>query len=153
MAIIFGAIADDDTGATDLAGMLAEQDVRTVLAIDLPSPARLSEMAESCDAIVIAVASRAIGAAEAYQRTLRRGGTASRSSPSHDPDQVLQHFRLHHGGKHWSFDRRRPGRTAGEFYGRGTRLAINGRTTYMGYHFVHRQLLSDSPMRAIRSLR
>jgi uncharacterized protein YgbK (DUF1537 family) len=26
-------------------------------------------------------------------------------------------------------------------------LPVNGRTTYMGYHFVHEQLLSDSPMR------
>ena len=69
MAITFAAIADDDTGATDLAGMLAEQDVRTILAIDLPSPTRLREMAEGCDAIVIAVASRAIDAADAYQRT------------------------------------------------------------------------------------
>jgi uncharacterized protein YgbK (DUF1537 family) len=26
-------------------------------------------------------------------------------------------------------------------------LPVNGRTTYMGYHFVHQQMLSDSPMR------
>jgi uncharacterized protein YgbK (DUF1537 family) len=26
-------------------------------------------------------------------------------------------------------------------------LPVNGRTTYMGYHFVHQQLLSESPMR------
>lgn len=26
-------------------------------------------------------------------------------------------------------------------------LPVNGRTTYQGYHFVHRRLLSDSPMR------
>src|SRR3712207_6328295 len=26
-------------------------------------------------------------------------------------------------------------------------LPVNGRTTYQGHHFVHRQLLSDSPMR------
>jgi uncharacterized protein YgbK (DUF1537 family) len=26
-------------------------------------------------------------------------------------------------------------------------LPVNGRTTYLGHHFVHRQLLSDSPMR------
>ena len=26
-------------------------------------------------------------------------------------------------------------------------LPVNGRTTYQGYHFVHGQLLSDSPMR------
>src|SRR5207237_8924269 len=26
-------------------------------------------------------------------------------------------------------------------------LTVNGRTTYLGYHFVHDRLLSDSPMR------
>jgi uncharacterized protein YgbK (DUF1537 family) len=33
--LLFAAIADDDTGASDLAGMLKEQDVETLLVIDL----------------------------------------------------------------------------------------------------------------------
>ena len=41
--LIFAAVADDDTGASDLAGMLAGQGVRTLLVLDLPAPAQFAE--------------------------------------------------------------------------------------------------------------
>jgi uncharacterized protein YgbK (DUF1537 family) len=34
--LVFAAVADDDTGASDLAGMLAEQGVRTLLGLRPP---------------------------------------------------------------------------------------------------------------------
>lgn len=147
MAILFGAVADDDTGATDLAGMLADQGVRAVLAIDLPSPAQLAEWAEDCDAVVLGVGSRARTPAAAYDRM-------------RDGVRLLE--TLHPGlvqVKYCStFDSTAEGNigpsidAALDELGEAFTIAlpalpVNGRTTYMGHHFVHRQLLSDSPMR------
>jgi uncharacterized protein YgbK (DUF1537 family) len=38
MRLILGAVADDFTGATDLAGMLAASGMRTMLVLGLPEP-------------------------------------------------------------------------------------------------------------------
>ena len=66
---VFCAVADDDTGATDLAGMLAEQGLRTVLVIDLPTDGRFEPWAEHHDAVIAGAGTRALGAREAYDRT------------------------------------------------------------------------------------
>jgi uncharacterized protein YgbK (DUF1537 family) len=147
MAILFGAVADDDTGATDLAGMLADQGVRAVLVIDLPGPGQLAAWAEHCDAVILGVGSRALAPAAAYDRV-------------RDGVRLLE--TLHPGVvqvKYCStFDSTAEGNigpsieAALDELGEAFTIAlpalpVNGRTTYMGYHFVHQQLLSDSPMR------
>jgi 3-dehydrotetronate 4-kinase len=147
MAILFGAVADDDTGATDLAGMLADQGVRAVLAIDLPVPARLSVWAEDCDAVILGVGSRALAAAAAYDRmrdgfrlleTLRPGVLQVKYCSTFDSTAE--------GNIGPSID------AALDELGEAFTIAlpalpVNGRTTYMGYHFVHQHQLSESPMR------
>ena len=62
---MFCAVADDDTGATDLAGMLSEEGLRTVLVVD-GDPERWSA---DCDAVILGIGSRALPAKEAYSRT------------------------------------------------------------------------------------
>ena len=57
-SIVFAAVADDDTGASDLAGMLADQGVHAILVLD---PAVLQEdlaQLDNAEAIVLATASR-----------------------------------------------------------------------------------------------
>src|SRR5205814_7885910 len=54
-AMLLGAIADDFTGATDLASMLVRGGMRTVQLIGLP---RSGEQAPDADAVVIALKSR-----------------------------------------------------------------------------------------------
>src|SRR5438045_1615221 len=66
---LFGAIADDDTGASDLAGMLAEQGLRTLLVIDLPPIDDLAEWSRGYDAIVLAEGTRNLPAADAVLQT------------------------------------------------------------------------------------
>ena len=58
--LTFAAIADDDTGASDLAGMLAGQGMRTVLIIDLPEREQLLEWCAEADAVVMAEGTRSI---------------------------------------------------------------------------------------------
>jgi len=70
----FGIVADDNTGATDAAGMLTEKGVRTVLFIALPGPKHLEETAREYDAAVIGASTRSIAPKEAYDRTAEAVG-------------------------------------------------------------------------------
>ena len=65
---LLGCIADDFTGATDLANMLVRGGMRTVQSIGIPSPESLAEL--DADAIVIALKSRTTPAAEAVEESL-----------------------------------------------------------------------------------
>src|SRR5512143_3068213 len=65
MPPLLGCIADDFTGATDLAGMLVRTGMRTVQTIGVPSSAP-----ERVDALVVALKSRTIPAPEAVERSL-----------------------------------------------------------------------------------
>jgi uncharacterized protein YgbK (DUF1537 family) len=65
---LLGCIADDFTGATDLANMLVRGGMRTVQSIGIPSADSLAEL--DADAIVIALKSRTTPAAEAAEESL-----------------------------------------------------------------------------------
>lgn len=65
MPPLLGCIADDFTGATDLAGMLVRTGMRTVQTIGVPSSAP-----ERVDALVVALKSRTVPAPEAVERSL-----------------------------------------------------------------------------------
>lgn len=145
--LLFGAVADDDTGASDLAGMLAGQGLRTLLVIDLPEPGQLEEWSAGHHAVVMAEGTRNLPAAEARARTR----AAIRLLKPRDP----RAFQLKYCS---TFDSTPEGNIGPaidvaleeldeEFTVALPALPVNGRTTYRGYHFVHDRLLSDSPMR------
>ena len=58
MGVVLGAIADDFTGATDLAGMLVKQGLRTVQVIGVPQVPGLASWIEGVDAVVVALKTR-----------------------------------------------------------------------------------------------
>ena len=64
--LLLGAIADDFTGATDLANMLVRGGMRTIQTIGIPSAA----LAEEVDAVVVALKSRTIPAQQAVEQSL-----------------------------------------------------------------------------------
>src|ERR1700741_2839944 len=64
---LLGCIADDLTGATDLANMLVRGGMRTIQVIGVPP---VGEPLPEADAIVVALKSRTIPAAEAVQQSL-----------------------------------------------------------------------------------
>ncbi|KFL23965.1 Uncharacterized protein conserved in bacteria [Ralstonia pickettii] len=66
---VLGCIADDFTGATDLANMLVRADMRTVQTIGVPQ-AGAGAIAADADAIVVALKSRTIAAADAVAQSL-----------------------------------------------------------------------------------
>jgi 3-dehydrotetronate 4-kinase len=65
--IILGCIADDLTGATDLANNLVRSGMRVVLTVDVPG----HDDAIDADAVVVALKSRTIPAAEAAEQSLQ----------------------------------------------------------------------------------
>ena len=66
MTLLLGCIADDFTGATDLAGMLVRAGMRTVQMIGVPE----APLPDDVDAVVIALKSRTIPADEAREQSL-----------------------------------------------------------------------------------
>jgi uncharacterized protein YgbK (DUF1537 family) len=142
--MIFGAVADDDTGATDLAGMLAGEGLRTVLVID---ESRLAEFAAGCDAVIIGTGTRALPPREAYDRTRAAVRRLNALDPSVLQVKYCSTFDSTSEGNIGQSVDAAMDETGEPFTVALPALPVNGRTTYLGHHFVHGQLLSDSPMR------
>lgn len=145
--LLFAAVADDDTGASDLAGMLAGQGLRTLLVIDLPEQKQLDDWSKGHHAVVMAEGTRNLTPAEARVRTR----AAIRLLEHREP----RAFQIKYCSTFDSTPEGNVGPTidtaleelSEEFTVALPALPVNGRTTYRGYHFVNQQLLSDSPMR------
>ena len=74
MMILLGCIADDFTGATDLANNLVRAGMRVVQTIGVPT----APLGDAADAVVVALKSRTIAPAEAVAQSLsacRRPGS------------------------------------------------------------------------------
>lgn len=139
--MILGAIADDFTGGTDLAGMLHVHGARTVLVFgDGGVPA-------GYDAAVVCLKSRAAAAAEAARMSL----DALARLREHEPRQIYFKYCS-------TFDSTPKGNIgpvtdalmnelSEPFTLAIPALPVNGRTQYMGHLFVNGVPLSESPMR------
>ena len=68
MPITLGCIADDFTGATDLANMLVKGGLKTIQLLGIP---RKSDVVPSVDAVIIALKTRTIPVEEAIEQSLR----------------------------------------------------------------------------------
>ncbi len=142
--MLLGAIADDLTGATDLALMLSREGMRTVQTIGVP-PANFD--LGDVDAVVVALKSRTNPSAEAVKMSL----DALAWLQSSGARQIIFKYCS-------TFDSTEKGNigpvTDALVAKLGTDLTIvcpafpaNRRTIYKGHLFVGDQLLSDSPMR------
>ena len=90
MPVLLGAIADDFTGATDLANTLVRHGMRTVQLIG--TPARRAP--EDVDAVVVALKSRTIPAADAIAQSLAALRLAASNQHAADLLQILLDFRI-----------------------------------------------------------
>ncbi len=141
--MLLGAIADDFTGATDLASMLVRNGMRTVQLIGVP---KHDDPVPDADAVVVALKSRTAPVAEAVAENLaslawlREGGA--------------RQFFFKYCSTFDSTDRGNIGPVADALLDAlGARFAIacpafpaNGRTIYQGYLFVGSVLLNESGM-------
>ena len=144
MSIALGAIADDFTGATDLAGMLAAGGLRTVMALGVPDP---DADAPDAEAVVVALKSRTAPAGEAVAQSL----ASWRWLKQHGARQAY----FKYCSTFDSTDKGNIGPVAEALWhetGEGPAVFVpslpqNGRTVYRGHLFVFDQLLSESGMR------
>lgn len=141
---LLGCIADDFTGATDLANMLVKSGMRTVQTIGVPEPSAWID----ADAIVIALKSRTIPAADAVAQSL--------AALAWLREQGCRQFFYKYCSTFDSTDAGNIGPVADALanaLGNAAALSIacpafpeNGRTVYRGHLFVGDALLSESGM-------
>ncbi|MGF1681370.1 3-oxo-tetronate kinase [Photobacterium minamisatsumaniensis] len=141
--MLLGVIADDFTGATDIAGFLVENGMRTIQLNSTPT----TQVDIDADAVVISLKSRSCPAEEAIE--------ASVAALQWLQQQGCQQFYFKYCS---TFDSTREGNigpvtdalldTLGEdFTIVCPALPVNGRTVFNGHLFVMGELLSDSGMR------
>ena len=140
--MILGCIADDFTGATDLANTLTRRGMLTVQTIGIPDGPP-----PEADAVVVALKSRTIPAAEAVAQSL----AACRWLKAHGAKQIF----FKYCSTFDSTDQGNIGPVADALLGElkadftiaCPAFPENGRTIYLGHLFVGTELLSDSAMK------
>ena len=143
--VLLGAIADDLTGATDLANTLTRKGMRTVQLIGVPEPGLA---VPDVDAVVVALKSRTVPAADAV--------AWSRASLAWLRAAGVRQTLFKYCSTFDSTDAGNIGPVADALLddlGSDFTIACpafpeNGRTIYQGHLFVGRQLLSESSMRS-----
>ncbi|MBO0594632.1 four-carbon acid sugar kinase family protein [Nesterenkonia sp. E16_7] len=145
MALRIGVLADDFTGATDIAGFLVSAGMTTV---QFTSPEDLPEhLDERVEAAVISLKTRSIAPAEAVAQSLK----ALAALTARGAEQIIFKYCS-------TFDSTAEGNIGpvtdalleamGEdFTVLAPALPVNGRTVYQGHLFVHDQPLDESGMR------
>lgn len=145
MGIRLGCIADDFTGATDLANNLVRAGMRVIQLIDVPEAG--AEQPVDADAVVIALKSRTVPAPDAVEASLR----ALEWLRSAGAEQIYFKYCS-------TFDSTRAGNigpvTEALMDALGTDFTVatpafpdNGRTVFKGHLFVGDVLLGESGMR------
>ncbi|QFI68530.1 3-oxo-tetronate kinase [Sinorhizobium alkalisoli] len=144
MAILLGSIADDYTGASDLANTLTKNGLSTVQTVGIPSPALALP---DVDAVVVSLKIRSVAAGEAVAAALKAERWLRDRGAAHVLYKVCSTFD--------STDRGNIGpvtEALSEAAGGGTVLITpafpeTGRTVYLGHLFVNGQPLNESPLK------
>src|SRR5260370_3297652 len=145
---VLGVIADDFTGATDIAGMLVKGGMRTIQTIGVPAGRAGGGMIpDDVDAVVVALKTRSIAAKDAIAQSL----AALRALQA----AGCVRFFFKYCSTFDSTDAGNIGPVGDALLeALGAKQAIycpafpeNGRTIFFGHLFVGDVLLSDSPMR------
>ena len=143
MTVLLGCIADDFTGATDLAGMLVKAGMRTVQLIGVPE----GPPPEGADAVVIALKSRTVPSAEAVAHSLAALAWLQRSGCQQFYFKYCSTFDSTPEGNIGPVTEALIQALKTEFTIACPAFPANGRTIYKGYLFVGEELLSESGMR------
>lgn len=144
MSVILGCIADDSTGATDLANMLVKNGMRTVQLIGVPNE---DQAVPEADAIVLALKSRSNPADEAASMSLAALEWLKKAG--------ARQFFFKYCSTFDSTDQGNIGPVAdalldalgSDFTIACPAFPATGRSIYNGYLFVGDQLLSESGMK------
>jgi len=143
MTLRLGCIADDLTGATDVALMLQRAGMRTVQAIGVPS----GEAPQDADAVVVALKSRTIAAADAVTQSLAALAWLRAQGARQILFKYCSTFDSTDAGNIGPVADALLDAMGASFTVACPAFPTNKRTVYLGHLFVGDQLLSDSPMK------
>ncbi|ANM21181.1 hypothetical protein AMK06_PE00421 (plasmid) [Rhizobium sp. N541] len=144
MAILLGSIADDYTGASDLANTLTKNGLRTVQTVGIPDP---SLALPDVDAVVVSLkirsvpATDAVTAATSAERWLRRRGA------SHVLYKICSTFDSTDAGNIGPVTEALSHAAGGGIVLVTPAFPETGRTVYLGHLFVGGQPLNESPLK------
>jgi uncharacterized protein YgbK (DUF1537 family) len=141
---ILGVIADDFTGATDIASMLVRGGMRVVQTIGVPSKALLRSI--DADAVVVALKSRSIAAAEAVEQSLAAWAALSVLGVRQAYFKYCSTFDSTPAGNIGPVSEALAAVTGAPIVPHIPSLPVNGRTVYQGHLFVFDRLLNESGM-------
>ncbi|WP_330460095.1 four-carbon acid sugar kinase family protein [Streptomyces sp. NBC_00820] len=149
MGIRLGCIADDFTGATDLANNLVRAGMRVVQLIDVPDDGdeRAARQARDADAVVIALKSRTVPAADAVEASLRALAWLRSTGAEQIYFKYCSTFDSTPAGNIGPVTEALMDALGTDFTVATPAFPDNGRTVFKGHLFVGDVLLSDSGMR------
>ncbi len=143
--ITLGVIADDFTGATDVASMLVRGGMRSVQLIGVPAAGAAQTVA--ADAVVVALKSRTTSAAEAVAESLRAWRWLRAAGAQRCYFKYCSTFDSTAAGNIGPVAEALMRELGTDFTIACPAFPENGRTIFRGHLFVGDQLLSDSGMR------
>ncbi|MBY5803005.1 four-carbon acid sugar kinase family protein [Rhizobium leguminosarum] len=144
MVILLGSIADDYTGASDLANTLTKNGLRTVQTVGIPDP---SLALPDVDAVVVSLkirsvpASDAVAAAASAERWLRQRGAG------HVLYKICSTFDSTDAGNIGPVTEALSDAAGGGVVLVTPAFPETGRTVYLGHLFVGGQPLNESPLK------
>ncbi|MDH3667887.1 MAG: four-carbon acid sugar kinase family protein [Paracoccaceae bacterium] len=144
MTVLLGAVADDFTGATDLASMLARGGMRTVLRLGAPDA---DEPAPGAEAVVVALKSRTAPVEEAVAQSVASWRWAAQAGAEQCYFKYCSTFDSTPHGNIGPVAEALMAATGAVQTIYCPAFPENGRTIYQGKLFVFDQLLSESGMR------
>ena len=147
-----GCVADDLTGATDLALMLAREGLRTIQTIGVP---RAGLDLSGADAVVVALKSRTVPAPEAVAQSLTAAEALKKAGAQHLFFKYCSTFDSTDEGNIGPVSEALLAFTGADFTLACPAFPANGRTVYKGHLFVngvplHESSMKDHPLTPMR---
>ncbi len=143
MAGLIAAIADDYTGASDLANTWAKAGLGTIQTIGIPHDLDVA----GAEALVVSLKIRSVPAAEAVAAALAAHDWLAAAGATHVMYKVCSTFDSTDAGNIGPVTDALRGRSGADWSLVSPAFPETGRTVYMGHLFVGEVLLSESPLR------
>ena len=144
MRILLGCIADDYTGASDLASMLSLAGLRTLQTIGVPRD--VASLPEA-DAVVVSLKSRSIAPAEAVRQSLEAEAWLRAQGAGHVLFKICSTFDSTDAGNIGPVLDALRARAGAATVLVNPSFPENGRSVYQGHLFVGSLLLQESPLK------
>ena len=145
MECLLAAIADDFTGGSDLAGMLRERGVKTLLLFGVPES--VAAWKGRYEAVVVCLKTRSVAAGEARATAVAAFEAVQPLWPRQTLFKYCSTFDSTPQGNIGPVTEALLAATGAKFTVHLPALPVNGRTQYLGHLFVNGVLLDESPLR------